>query len=180
MAAGVAQVTAACCWRVRVSGVVTLLENVGFDTTADTGEVVLGSPPVALAATDTVIRTLSVAPAARVVVRVHDRVPTVQIQPPSVSVIAVAVRPAGRVTLSAVALLRASVSLVSVTATVTVSSVSPSMKTESLGLVVIAMETVGRTMGTTKLERSKSAYSSIFSCAISAVVKVGHSAGNIG
>ena len=48
IAAGVAQVTAACCCRVRVSGVVTLLENVGLDTTADTGEVVLGSPPVAL------------------------------------------------------------------------------------------------------------------------------------
>ena len=49
-----------------------------------------------------------------------------QIQPPSVSVIAVAVSPAGKVTLSVVALLSATVSLVSVTATVTVSSVSPS------------------------------------------------------
>ena len=85
----------------------------------------------------TVIRTLSVALAASVVVRVQIRVPTVQIKPPSVSVIAVAVRPAGKVTLSVVALLSATVSLVSVTATVMVSSVSPS-SIESPGPVVMA------------------------------------------
>ena len=55
IAAGVAQVTAACRCSVRVSGAVTLVENVGLETIAETDEVVLGAPPVALAATDTVI-----------------------------------------------------------------------------------------------------------------------------
>ena len=95
IAAGVAQVAAACRCSVMVSGAVTLVEKVGLETFAETVGVVLAAPPVAFAATLTVMVTESLAPAAMPVV-VQVKVPTVQIQAPAVSVMAVAVRPVGR------------------------------------------------------------------------------------
>ena len=109
-------------------------------------------------------------------------VPTVQTQlPPLESVMAVAVNPAGSVTASVRLLGSAMVELVLVTSTVMVSVVSPSLKIELLGLVVMAIDAVGRTTGVTAADRSKMANSSIFSCGTwLAPLNVGHSLGKVG
>ena len=58
---------------------------------------------------------------------------------------------------------------------------SPSLKMELPGLVVIAIDAVGRTTGVTAADRSKMANSSIFSCGTwLAPLSVGHSAGKMG
>ncbi len=147
-----------------VIGSFALLEKLGLATRAEIVPVVLVSPPVAVGETLTVSVTESLAPAEMPVVREHVKVVTVHVQPSVKSVIAVAVRPAGSVTVSVVLLGSATVELVLVTSTVMVSATSPSVNDE--GLVVMLIETVGTTTPVTKVDRSNSEYSSIFSCAL--------------
>lgn len=166
IAAGVAQVTAACRWSVMVIGDATLLEIFGLVTCAETDTEAVEADPAAFGATLTVSVTESLALAARPVVRVHAKVAGLHVQPPVESVIEVAVRPVGSVTARARELGSAMVALVLVTFTVIVSELSPSLNTAGLGLVLMLIETVAGTTGVTKLERSNSEYSSIFSCAL--------------
>src|ERR1700723_1834534 len=165
-----------------VSGLLTFEEKFGLDTVADTEPVTDGLLPAAVPDTVTVMVTASLALTAMPLALVQVSVPTVQIQLPLLeSVIAVAVRPAGSVTASVRLLGSATVELVLVTSTVMVSFASPSLKIELAGLVVIAIDAVGRTTGTTAADRSKMAISSIFSCGTwLAPLNVGHSAGNTG
>src|SRR5271168_809625 len=119
IAAGVDQVTAACCSKVMESDWVTLLEKLGLATTTETDPLADDEPPVASPATLTVSTAESLVLGARPVVRVHVLgVPAVQIQPPSASVMLVAVTPAGRETVSVVLAGKGTVELVLVTSTV--------------------------------------------------------------
>src|ERR1700733_14323309 len=165
-----------------VSGPVTFEEKFGLDTVAETDPGMEALPPVALPDTVTVTLTASAALGAMPLALVQESVPTVQTQLPLLeSVMAVAVSPAGSVTVSVRLLGSATVELVLVTSTVMVSVVSPSLKMELLGLVVIVSFAVGRTTGSPAAERSKMANSSIFSCGTwLAPLNVGHSLGNVG
>ena len=101
------------------------------------------------------------------VVCVQVSVLTEQFQPPveSVSVIAVAVRAEGSVMAKVMgkSVLALSAVLPLAKPTVIESALSPSLKV--VGLLPRVMVIEGTTTGVTALERSKSAYSSIFSCA---------------
>ncbi len=106
--------------------------------------------------------TESVVLAAKSVVREHDKVATVQIHPPVGSLMPVMVSPAGTVKLRTAEL---SVSVDPLfTFTVSWSAVSADFTVSGLGAKVTL--TVGTTTGCTNAERSKSAYSSISSCAL--------------
>jgi len=93
MGAGVAQVMGGGCWKMTVSDAVTLFEKFGLETVAVSNPVAL--LPDVYAGTLTVRVTESFALAARLVVRVQVKVPTVQIQPPVKSVMAVTIMPVG-------------------------------------------------------------------------------------
>src|ERR1700734_986076 len=124
----------------------------------------------------TVSITESVVLAARPPVRLHVTVPTLQVHPPVESVIAVTVISCGSANVNIAELSIAVDELVFVTFTVTWSAVSPCFTIIGLGLSDIV--SVGTTTGCTNVDKSKSAYSSISSCAL-IFVSVGHSAGYI-
>ena len=121
--------------------------------------------------------TESLVPAASSELRVQVSVATVQVQLPEESVMAVTVNSGGSAKLNVTELSIAVVVLVLVTVTASWSAESPDPTLSGLGLKTMLSE--GTTTGCTKADRSKSAYSSIFSCADMAPEFGGHSAGKI-
>jgi len=168
----VAQVIGGGCWKITVSEAVTLLEKFGLEAVAVSRPVAL--LPAVYAGTLTVKVTASLAPAAMIVARAQLRVLSVQLQPPAGSARAVMVSPGGGAKARTTVLSIGALALVLIVPTVTWSAVSPCLTINGLGLKV--MESVGTTTGVTKDERSKSAYSSISSCAL-IVPGGGHSNG---